>query len=584
MSQHHFFSSVGKPFHLNGLKNVGELDLTDPESGDEKCVVGKKGSAKSILADILGEARGDNQKDTVTPEKEKDKQRHTCENSETPHNFSLSTLPSIIDLQRVQQALRDGSAFQRSSHYHHHHHHHPPDAYHPERPHLSNQIFRPKSGKDLGALFSSRKQHHADPRAQNYSSVSFCDHVEFYIDWDPQDPENRHGSFRPCFQRFEDRLPWTEHAKCAEPDVLEKMKKLAVRIVRKFEERERERLTLWDRRDGLEPRRAPPLNRVEREVMLMYSQLRRGRPRGVGGKEKKTLRKTAEKKIVKTGERKRLHKTMKRVSSLGGYELPIKDEHDDRLTRSSKNHGQDGASLKVVSGEKQKRSTRELKETSPQPKTPNDDNEDEYDAQLTRDSKRHGQNGAALKVISSEKQKKPSEKSNETSPQPQDPKNDNKNSSGETNSGKASKQNTRTEPETAATDASKTIDGQKDPANQVPATKHHPPTSHTAIIAETKPVTKKRKTPPPTPPLPASSPLPKPKKRKVSPAKTPDPSPRKRTRRPFKSAAVIEDSDEETNYQLPEIAHQVRGSGARQGWNVEAKELIEEVRKEMGGK
>ncbi|CAA9958073.1 hypothetical protein PTMSG1_01646 [Pyrenophora teres f. maculata] len=185
----------------------------------------------------------------------------------------VQELPSITDLQRFTQALQDGTAFHVDT-YRPNYNNHSVSPYRPERPHLSRNIVRPSNVAELGAIFAPKKVH---LERQNRSSVSFCDHQEFYITWQPDDPHNHHGSYKPHMQRFEDRSPWVQHQNCPPPDILACIKKLAKRIIRKFEDMENGRLSYLDIKDGKSPRRAPTIQRVEREVQNMYSQMFRGK-------------------------------------------------------------------------------------------------------------------------------------------------------------------------------------------------------------------------------------------------------------------------------------------------------------------
>ncbi|KAI1688143.1 hypothetical protein KJE20_01320 [Pyrenophora tritici-repentis] len=197
----------------------------------------------------------------------------------------IQGLPSITDLQRFTRALQDGTAFRAdtyrpnygnhpASSYRPDYNNQPTNSYRPERRYLSRNVVRPSNFAELGAIFVPKKVHH---ERENCSSVSFCDHQEFYIAWDAHDPHNNHGSYKPHMQRFEDRSPWAEHQNCPPPNIPACLKKLARKIIGKFEGMENGRLSYLDIKDGKAPRRAPPIQRVEREVQNMYSQMFRGK-------------------------------------------------------------------------------------------------------------------------------------------------------------------------------------------------------------------------------------------------------------------------------------------------------------------
>ncbi|KAF1839071.1 hypothetical protein BDW02DRAFT_585435 [Decorospora gaudefroyi] len=255
---------TGHPLHSAGLKNVGEL-AEDLKAGDEEAPAPKKPITSSF-----GNLREGQE---TKAEYERAHARPPTQRSQLPGG-----LPSILDLERVTRALQDGTAFRGDSYrpdnsYRPNNVYRLQSTYRPDSPHLSRNTTRPANAYQLGNIFSPKKPSHHT----NYSSVSFCDHKEFYIDWDANDPDNTKGSWKPSMTTFEDRSPLEQHQHCKAPDVVAKVKKLADRIVQKFTNMENGRISARDRRHGLEPHRPPPVQRVEREVQSMYSQMYRGK-------------------------------------------------------------------------------------------------------------------------------------------------------------------------------------------------------------------------------------------------------------------------------------------------------------------
>ena len=232
----------------------------------------KLSKAAFTFGDIIAAARKGGE-DTVPPRQKKPRAEKKLDNERTHTLPPIQELPSITDLQRFSRALQEGTAF-RSDTYRPNYNSHPASPYQPERPHLPRAALRPTNAAQLGSIFVAKK---APLRRENHSSVSFCDHQEFYIAWETNDPGNHNGSYKPHMERFEDRSPWEQHKNCLPPELPSCFKKLAKKIIGKFEHMENGRLSYFDIKEGKSPCRAPPLQRIEREVRNMYSQMFRGK-------------------------------------------------------------------------------------------------------------------------------------------------------------------------------------------------------------------------------------------------------------------------------------------------------------------
>jgi hypothetical protein len=119
-----------------------------------------------------------------------------------------------------------------------------------------------------------KKQNHQ----VNQSEVRMCNHKTFVIYWDPQDPNNRNGSFISRVRDHKDRSDMTEYSCCnsRSVDVKELTMEMASSIIEAFEKQEDDHITGHDgRRKGIEPGRPPSHSIVLREVHNMYSQLYR---------------------------------------------------------------------------------------------------------------------------------------------------------------------------------------------------------------------------------------------------------------------------------------------------------------------
>ncbi|KAF1850969.1 uncharacterized protein K460DRAFT_350954 [Cucurbitaria berberidis CBS 394.84] len=216
-------------------------------------------AGKSFFGNLLGEARTGG-RDFVSPgEKKKDQQkkdeyerahwRPGQIRTPTREWQDMRQLPSVQMLEHLGNALNDGTAYQKSS------------TYRPESPLLQDQFY-----PDNGLQY------------ENSSQVSFCQHQDLCIEWNSLDPDNKNGTWKPRMKSyFKSPLDHEDHKSCPAPDYQTRGKILAERIIQKFLDMENGKLTARDRRDGKEPRRPPPNNRVEREIQCMISQMSRGK-------------------------------------------------------------------------------------------------------------------------------------------------------------------------------------------------------------------------------------------------------------------------------------------------------------------
>ncbi|KAI4941065.1 hypothetical protein J4E86_010565 [Alternaria arbusti] len=253
-------TSNGQHLYITGLKNLQEL-VHESESEDEETVV-RETRSKTSFRDIMAQAK--TCRDVVAADRKRRKtaEEKKSEGSDARANTSRSQLQAsmsgMMGLSRAQKAPREN------------------DQYHPEDPLLERHPF---AGKDTNHLQSKRDQ---------YSSVPLCQHLELFLDWNMDDPDNRKGSWILNIEKYEDPSPWAEHQHCAGVDVTKMADALAMRIIKKFTRLDNERVSRdFDR--GISCRRPPAKQRLTRELCNMYSQIHRGKESKLVG-EKEALR------------------------------------------------------------------------------------------------------------------------------------------------------------------------------------------------------------------------------------------------------------------------------------------------------
>ena len=151
-------TGVGRPFYLTNIKYVDEIDLAKFDSEDDERAVSKKNPAKTTFSNVMGEAQK-GYKDHISMEKKREEKEkieeyeRTHARPEPSQQPAEHTLPSLIDLQRVNQALLDGTAFRGDS-YRPSNTHRPTSPYRLERPHLSTHTTEPIPTNNLSANLS----------------------------------------------------------------------------------------------------------------------------------------------------------------------------------------------------------------------------------------------------------------------------------------------------------------------------------------------------------------------------------------------------------------------------------------------
>jgi len=230
------------------MKNLQEL-VYESESEDEESIV-RETRPKTSFGEIMAQAR--TCRDMVTEDR---KRSNTTEEKDpegsdaranTPRSQVQASMPGASGLSRAQKAPREN------------------DQYHPEDPLIERHPF---AVKYTNQLRSKRDQ---------YSSVPLCKHLELFLDWNMDDPDNRKGSWILNIEKYEDPSPWAEHRHCAGVDVTKLADALAMRIIKKFTRLDNERVSRdFDR--GISCRRPPAKQRLTRELCNMYSQIHRGK-------------------------------------------------------------------------------------------------------------------------------------------------------------------------------------------------------------------------------------------------------------------------------------------------------------------
>ncbi|CAG5188275.1 uncharacterized protein ALTATR162_LOCUS11917 [Alternaria atra] len=249
---------TGHAFYATGMRNVTELAF-ESQSGDEKPIV-RKQSTRVSFGDIMAQARGTH--DVVTQEKkkgDKTKKERPYARADTPHLGAPVGACGSLKMNRASEASGYGNQYQL------------------ENPHISHQPLGIIDTSQLPALLSMSRRNHQT----NQSEVSLCDHKNFVIYWDPDDPCNRNGSFiariADCEETFQTAQA-TGHYRRKDVNVEKMAIEMATEIINKFNKEENEWLTGQDRqRKFKEPRRLPTHSILLREVHNMYSQLFRNK-------------------------------------------------------------------------------------------------------------------------------------------------------------------------------------------------------------------------------------------------------------------------------------------------------------------
>ncbi|KAI4913354.1 hypothetical protein J4E85_010808 [Alternaria conjuncta] len=298
-------TSNGQHLYITGMRNLQELAY-ESEDEDEKPIV-RETRPKTSFQNIMAQAR--TCRDMVTEDR---KRSNTAEGkrsegsdvrADTPRSRMQASIPGAIGSSRAQKAPREN------------------DQYHPEDPLLERHPF---AGKEANHLQSKRDQ---------YSSVPLCQHLELFLDWNMNDPDNRKGSWILNIERYEEPSPWAEHQHCAGVDVTKMADALAMRIIKKFTRLDNERVSRdFDR--GISCRRPPAKQRLTRELCNMYSQIHRGKESKLVD-EKEALRESlnaAERRRELAGES--LLRAQKSRQS-GGAAKPVNNDVSEGRNKSS---------------------------------------------------------------------------------------------------------------------------------------------------------------------------------------------------------------------------------------------------------
>ncbi|KAI4640766.1 hypothetical protein J4E93_008358 [Alternaria ventricosa] len=312
-------TSNGQYLYATGMNNLQELSY---ESADEQPIVRETGP-KTSFEEIMAQAK--TSRDMVTEDRkkantaEKKKSEGSNARADTPRSQVQASMPGAIGLSRAQKAPREN------------------DQYHPEEPLLERHSF---AVKDTNHLRYNRDQ---------YSSVPMCQHLELFLDWNMDDPDNRKGSWILNIEKYEDPSPWAEHQHCAGVDVTKMADALAMRIIKKFTRLDNERVSRdFDR--GISCRRPPAKQRLTRELCNMYSQIHRGKESKLVD-EKEALRESldaAERRKELAGES--LLRAQKSRQTSGAAK-PVNNDVSNGRNKSS------SASLSVSSPSTKKRKT-----------------------------------------------------------------------------------------------------------------------------------------------------------------------------------------------------------------------------------
>ncbi|KAF2854396.1 hypothetical protein T440DRAFT_505369 [Plenodomus tracheiphilus IPT5] len=282
---------VDRKFHLTGMRNVDilldveEVNYLQPEPHRQA----PQRNSAAILGNLLADAQMGHD-DFESPKQMEEKRRKKEEYERSlAQSRRYPVLPSLKDLQRLTNALQDGSAFKGDSYrptyrntlddtasaqqtlrQRNNYTHVPP-------PHTSSVYHIP-----LFALKSNRTS----------CQVSLCPHEHYTIDWDISDPDNKNSSWIASLRHYWDHATSRDdHKKCPRPNEQPRCKILAERIVATFMVNEQRKLSDSERRRGETTRRPPSSERVYREVRIMYSHLFRGNTEDIIEKKEEAARK-----------------------------------------------------------------------------------------------------------------------------------------------------------------------------------------------------------------------------------------------------------------------------------------------------
>lgn len=579
-------------FHKTGLSNIADL-AADTSSEDE--APPPPPAPKNSFLDALGEARQGHEDFVFSkkrqPEQRRDRGHEDAKDRYTTFSQDANNDMNIRALEELNNALRNGTAYV--------------DSYRPS--YGRDEPRRREPYRPLDPLGQTRfgysditnerpTRNNPNPRT-NSCQVGLCDHEDLCIVWEPQDSDNKKGTWRIMMKHYFDYAEAHEdHKLCPPPDISTRGKVLASRIIQKFIKMEDEKLNYVDRLQGKQPQRSPRLGLVEREVLTMISHMvrtketeriveaRESSRRTVDAAERrKELAEKTQQQAQQERQRTELakginiddleedeepvvkHKTMKR-KVLSNDEDDIAESTRKRQKVATKpgivskegiDHGKRVNAVVSVIAKSRSASVKRVK-VVPKPMLIAGP---ESDQQSVKKDSRNLKEGSQPKTVSTpEVQKDVAEAAIAPSKQTSQVTMTKKQAllaKEELVENHELEKNTQDQSKANAED-------EKDSAYLAESTSKHE--EKEVVKTETKTS------------LPTASPKSTiTKKRKSSTAENDDLSSQKKSRKTHRSAAVIEDSDNEADYELPAIPTDLPTTGVRQGWQAESAALVEDA-------
>ncbi|KAH9872610.1 hypothetical protein J1614_005003 [Plenodomus biglobosus] len=324
LSSHHKKQSAYRVLIMNSQKESNSLRPEPRRLAPPR-------SSVSVLGNLMADAQRGH-KDFISRE-QMEANRRKKEAYERSHGQSKQApeLPSLQALQRLGNALRDGSAFKGDSHRPHY-------CKTFEDEHGSKQTHRQtRSYPDMPPPHTPTAYHVnvSAPGKSNRMScqVSLCEHEHYAIDWVSSDPDNTKGSWIGQLRYYWDHSSSRDdHKKCQRPNNISRCKTLAERIIAKYMANEQSKLPEKDRQNGAAIR-PPSFERIHREVQILYSHLFRGNAENIIEKKEEAARKEKHRDILR---RKQTDGMKQREELVKGSDIDDMKENEKPVMKSSK--------------------------------------------------------------------------------------------------------------------------------------------------------------------------------------------------------------------------------------------------------
>ncbi|KAI8940832.1 hypothetical protein NX059_002094 [Plenodomus lindquistii] len=289
------FKKTSQGFQLSGLRNADLFEDTHlvQDMRPEPRRRAPQKSSVSMLGNLMADAQKGHENFISPGQLEENRRKKEEYERSRQHARHTPGLPSLQDLQRLQNAIRDGKAFMG-------------DSYRPDYRNTHSDPFTATHTRRSRHPYPDTPPphiptaHHLEmflPSKSKRTScqVSLCTHEHYAIDWESSDPDNEKGSWIARLRHYwDDSSSQEDHKKCQRTNDISRCKILVERIIASFMRKQAEdKHNLSDRNEriGLKTRSPPSFEKVLREVRIMYSHLFRGRYEDVVEKKEEALRK-----------------------------------------------------------------------------------------------------------------------------------------------------------------------------------------------------------------------------------------------------------------------------------------------------